>query len=51
MVTALVLLGAFGVLLSAGVLWAAAPLLARPIASDADETGHAAVGGGFTVYS
>jgi hypothetical protein len=46
-----VLLGAFGALLTVGVLWAAAPVLAPASAGNADETGQAAVGVGFTAYS
>ena len=49
--TAVLVLGAFGVLLSSGVRWAAAPVLQADPASDAGETGHAAVGIGITVYS
>jgi hypothetical protein len=41
-VTALVLLGAFGVLLTAGVLWTAAPLQEQARSSDSGQAGHAA---------
>ena len=49
--TAVLVLGAFGVLLTSGVRWAAAPLLHANPASGAGETGQAAVGIGITVYS
>jgi hypothetical protein len=51
MTAAVLVLSAFCVLLTAGVLWAAVPLLHPSPDLDTGETGHAAVGIGLTLYS
>ncbi len=53
--TAVLVLGAFGVLLTGGALWAAAPLLHPAGYRTSDDTWHAAVEAGLcrgsTIYS
>jgi hypothetical protein len=49
--TAVLVLGAFAVRLTAGVLWAAAPKLQPARGRAAGQTGYAAIGIGVTIYS
>ena len=48
--TVVLVLGAL-VLMTAGVLWAAAPKLQPARGRDSGEAGQAAIGIGFTIYS